>query len=52
MLFIICHRALALSVKIWVFKFIKAAVIPASSALFAFYVMVVPPGFTVVILLD
>ena len=34
MLFIICHSALALSVKIWVFKFIKAAVIPASSALF------------------
>ena len=34
MLFIICHSALALSVKIWVFKFIKAAGIPASLALF------------------
>jgi hypothetical protein len=31
---------------------IKAAVIPASSALFMILFMLVPPGFAVVILLD
>jgi len=34
MLFLICHSVLALSVAIWVCSFIKAAAIPASSALF------------------
>jgi len=33
MLFLICHSAPALSVVIWVCSFIKAAGVPASSAL-------------------
>jgi hypothetical protein len=52
MLYLICHSALALSVAIWVYSYIKPAVIPASSALFVVFFMLVPPGFTVVILLD
>jgi len=42
----------ALSVAIWVCSFIKAAAIPASLALFMVLLMLVPSGFTVVILLD
>ena len=34
MLFPICHSALTLSVAVWVCSIIKAAAIPASSALF------------------
>ena len=52
MLFLFCHSAPALSVAIWVCSFIKAAAILASSALFMILLMLVPPGFTVVILLD
>jgi len=46
----ICHSAPALSVAIWVRSFIKAATIPASLALVLS--MLVPPGFTLVILLN
>jgi hypothetical protein len=52
MLFLICHSAPALSVAIWVCTFIKAAAIPASSALFMVLLMLVPPGFAAVLLLD
>jgi hypothetical protein len=41
-----------LSVAIRVCPFIKAAAIPASSALLTVLLMLVPPGVTVVILLD
>ena len=41
----------ALSVAIWVSSFIKATAIPASSTLFIVLLMLVPLGFTVVILL-
>jgi len=50
MLFLICHSAPALSVAIWVCSLIKAAAIPASSVYGL--LMLVPPGFTVVVLLD
>ena len=52
MLFFICHSAPALSVAIWVCSLIKVAAIPASSALFMFSLMLVPPGSTVMILLN
>ena len=52
MLFLICHSAPALSVAIKVCSYIKAAAIPASLALFMVLLMLVPPGFSVVILLD
>jgi hypothetical protein len=52
MLFLICHSAPALSVAIWVCSFMKAAASPTSSDLFMVLLMRVPPGFTVVILLD
>ena len=52
MLFLICHSAPVLSIAMWVCSFIKAAAIPASSALFMVLLMLVPPEFTVVILLD
>jgi hypothetical protein len=52
MLFLSCHSAPALSVSMWVCSFIKAAAHPASSALFMVLLLLVPPGFTVVILLD
>jgi hypothetical protein len=41
MLFLICHSAPALSVAIWVRSFIKAAAIPASSALFMELLMLI-----------
>ena len=46
------YSAPALSVAIWVCSFIKAAAIPASSALSMVLLMLVPPGFTVVNFLD
>jgi hypothetical protein len=49
MLFLICHCAPALSVAEWVCAFIKAAEIPAGSALFMVSLILVPPGFTAVI---
>jgi hypothetical protein len=49
---LICHSALALSVAIWVCSLVKAAAIPASSDLFVVLLLLVPPRFTVVILLD
>ena len=52
MLFLICHSASALSVAIWVCSFIEAAAIPSSSALLIALLMLVPPGFAVVILLN
>jgi len=52
MLFLISHSAPALSVAIWVCSFIKAAAIPASLALLMVILLLVPPGITVVILLD
>jgi len=52
MLFLICHSAPALSVAMWVYSFIKAAAIPASLALSMVLLMLVPPGFAVMILLD
>jgi len=51
-LFLICHSAPALSVAMWVFSLIKAAAVPASSALFITLLMLVPPGFAMVILLN
>jgi len=52
MLFSISHSAPALSVARWVCSFIKAAAISASLALFLVLLLLVSPGFTVVILLD
>ena len=52
MLFLSCHSAPALSVAIWVCLLVKTAAIPASSALFIILLVLVPPGFTVAILLD
>jgi len=52
MLFLICHSAPALSVAIRACSFIKAAATSAKSALFMVFVMLAPPGFAVVILLD
>ena len=52
MLFHICQSAPVLSVAIKVCSFIKAAAIPASSALLMVLLMLVPPGFPVVILIN
>jgi len=52
MLFLICHFAPALSVAIWMCPLIKAAAIPASLAFLTVLLMLVPPGFAVVILSD
>jgi hypothetical protein len=49
---LICHNAPALSVATRVCSFIKAAAISASSALLMVLLMLVHPGFIVVILLN
>ena len=52
MLLLICHSALALYVAVCVCSCIKAARIPASSALLMVLLMPVPLGFTVMIRSD